>query len=339
MKGLSISPFIFYSLSISYTINIVVLSTSGEQYGLSIWEENIMKKVKDFIGNVFDSITEMCEAYGITTHIYYNRKSYGWKLKDILTIPVEENQKESNDHLGNVFPSVKEMCASYHIQKDVYEGRKNKMKWSLKAALETPVGEEYEEYTSDHQGEIFQNPKRMCRAYGLTVEEFNERQEFGLPLEQALTLPRMRWPIKEDHIGNKYDTNAELCRVYHINPSVLKRRLKKGWTLERALTTPAKEKVYDHLGNEYKSETQMCRKYGIKYENYHIRKMQGWDLKRILTTPVEKKGKEATDPFGKVYPTIRDMLRAYGMKTIKDFNKFYNRINAGWSLEDALMTK
>ena len=297
------------------------------------------KKATDFIGNTFKNVSEMCETYGIPIHIYYNRKSYGWTLKDILTRPIKKREKESPDHFGNVFPSVKEMCASYSIPKDVYEGRKNKMKWSLKASLETPVGEEYEEYTSDHQGEIFRNPKQMCRTYGLTIEEFNERQDSGLSLEESLTIPRQEWPISTDHLGIDYGTNAELCRVYRIDRGVLKRRIKGGWSLEKALTTPAKEKAFDHLGNEYKSEAQMCRKYKIPFANYAIRKMQGWDLERRLTTPVKKKGKEATDPFGNVYPTKRDMLRAYGMKTIKEFNRFYDRINAGWSLEDALMTK
>ncbi len=42
----------------------------------------------DHLGNQYDTITMMCETYGIPIRIYHNRKSKGWELKERLTVPV-----------------------------------------------------------------------------------------------------------------------------------------------------------------------------------------------------------------------------------------------------------
>ena len=43
------------------------------------------KKIKDHLGNAFETEKKMCEFYQISYKTYNARKRYGWDLKKILT--------------------------------------------------------------------------------------------------------------------------------------------------------------------------------------------------------------------------------------------------------------
>ena len=95
------------------------------------------KPQKNHKGRIFSSIAEMCEYWDIPYVTYYQRKQHGWKLKDILTTPVNfTNSKPCKDHLGNEFPSVTKMCEYWHVPYATFFQKKSSGK-SLQDILET----------------------------------------------------------------------------------------------------------------------------------------------------------------------------------------------------------
>lgn len=146
-----------------------------------------------------------------------------------------------------------------------------------------------------------------------------------------------------DHLGKKYSSITELCKAYGILKTTFSRRIKAGWNIENALT---KEPVYsvvaptkvDHLGNEYKTVKEMCNAYNISYSTFKRRRKAGWSIKDSLTIKTKHRklrhvpGEPIKDHKGRVYKCIKDMCKEYGIS----ISTFSNRLNNGWSIEDAL---
>lgn len=211
------------------------------------------KKCKDFKGNEFNSIKDMCKYWGISISLYYSRINSGWKLKDILTIPSKKSKnsklssKKCTDFKGNEFNSIKDMCDYYNISYDLYRSRIWRG-WSQQDALSLVVYDrsscvlKYE----DHLGNKFPTIKSMCKHWGIKVTTYNGRIACGWSKEKALT-------FKEKIVGKN---KCKECT--------------------------------DYLGNKYSSFTEMCNKYGIKYDTYLNRLHKGWSQKDALTKKTKK---------------------------------------------------
>jgi len=100
----------------------------------------------DYLGNEFDSISEMCRSYGIDVLLYFQRVSHlGWTPEEALTVPVgnKYNGIITTDHLGNKFNSISEMCRSYSMNYDTYDNRVSHLGWTLEEALTIPLDTEH----------------------------------------------------------------------------------------------------------------------------------------------------------------------------------------------------
>lgn len=96
-------------------------------------------KVKDPNGKIFESVTEMCNYYGIRLDTFSVRIKRGWTLQQALR-PVAKRGKNTVpiDHLGNRYKSLKEMCEHYNISISIFRHRTITQKKSLEEALTTP---------------------------------------------------------------------------------------------------------------------------------------------------------------------------------------------------------
>ena len=82
--------------------------------------------------------------------------------------------------------SIKEMCKAYDIAYITFSHRL-KLGWTLKDALETPVGVPLEAYwVTDHKGNKFKTTKEMCKVYGIAFNTFRGRINRGWTLKDAL---------------------------------------------------------------------------------------------------------------------------------------------------------
>lgn len=94
------------------------------------------KECRDHEGNVFSSVLDMCEYWGIRYNSFYNRTHYqGMTLEQALTTPA--NRYQVTDPKGRVFESVRQMCKAWKIDYGCYLGRMEHG-WSMEKALTTP---------------------------------------------------------------------------------------------------------------------------------------------------------------------------------------------------------
>lgn len=305
-----------------------------------------MESIKDHLGKEYNSVNDMCKAYGIKYSTFKNRLRNGWALEDALVAPLNTAMiagKKCVDHLGNEFKSIKEMCAANNIPYTLYFSRV-KCGMSLEDIFTKPqmsIEMHSGKKCKDHLGNEYESISKMCRTYSIHRYTFYRRRLSGWSLEDALTTPvcetsASRSKVCTDHLGNKYASKIKMCDAYDLDIKTYQSRIKAGWTLERALTTPVDRECKDHLGNVYNTKKDMCEAYNIDYNTFSERINLGWSLERALITPIGKKGqstrKECVDHLGNKYESITAMCEAYNV----DANLFRSRIKHGWDLEKAL---
>lgn len=96
------------------------------------------KKPCEFQGVRYNSITEMCDAFGILPETYNRRlKVYGWSMEKALTTPAKKNGGVAYyDHKGTRFKSFSKMCEAYGKSRKTVKYRLDN-NWNLERALTT----------------------------------------------------------------------------------------------------------------------------------------------------------------------------------------------------------
>lgn len=238
------------------------------------------------------------------------------------------------DHEGTVYPCMQAMCDKWGVKKSVFMDRR-KHGWTLEECLtgrDSRIGRNG--HVTDHKGNSYLSAKAMCDAYGINYSSYASKKRRGIPLAEILEPPAPPEPVS-DHAGNLFPNRTAMYRYYNIDYATCEARLQKGWTLEQALTTPSKKKTNrkkcrDHTGKTYQTQSDMCQSYGIELGTYQRRLERGWSIKKALTEPVEPVIYK--DPFGHVFPELKDMLKHYNVKS----SAWYERIKTGHTVEEAL---
>lgn len=283
------------------------------------------KPAKDHLGNEYNSVKELCAAYGVYPETYRRRLKHGATLDQALA-PDSAPTDPCRDHERRVFRSPKAMREHYGISKTAFNSRRKKG-WTLEKTLTTPCQNHVEK---DHDGRIYKNRKTMCGAYGVTVYMFNKRRALGWTLKEALTGELEPGHVDEsavlDHEGTPFATKAEMCAHWNVNLQVYARRRKSGMDMEQALTEPMApgirpEPCEDHEGREFPSMKAMCAHYGIGYDVYKNRIENGFDKKSALTTPASACESSCSDWSGREYPSITAM--AAGLHIKRDWLKHW----------------
>ena len=83
------------------------------------------KERTDHLGNTYNSMRDMCKAYGIDINTYCRRREKGLSVKDALTQKMRAHKspapkKDRTDHEGGVFPTVREMLDHWNIGQSTY---------------------------------------------------------------------------------------------------------------------------------------------------------------------------------------------------------------------------
>lgn len=156
--------------------------------------------------------------------------------------------------------------------------------------------------------------------------------------------------MQTDYLGNNFKSVSAMTKHYGISRPTYISRINSGWTMEEALTIPvlkgginfkptgSLDSVVDHLGNRFNNNTQMARHWGISSSQLYQRLKDGLSLEEALTKPTIIKGKykrgEVVDHKGNSYRSVAQMARSYGISSIT----LHERLNRGWSVEEALTT-
>ena len=142
-----------------------------------------MKKISDHLGNVFNSINDMCKKYGISKSDFMRKKDSGMSIEEILT---DERLKAKNtevvDEMGNRFSSKGELCKYYGISVKTYNKRVKGEGAELQDVLQvhSELLEKDNGEITDHKGNVYSNLQKMCEHYGITEEMYNAERRMGL---------------------------------------------------------------------------------------------------------------------------------------------------------------
>lgn len=165
-------------------------------------------KVKDHLGQEYNTKIEMCKAYGIEYDTYLKREKKGMPKEEALTKPVRKRSKVEhvNDHLGKTYSSVRAMEKAYGIPHATYTRRiENGM--SVKDALTTPGRKTQDELkVYDHNGAEFESEKKMLKHYKISRSTYINRVNAKMSLEKILTTPPRE--KSKNHIGEESITTA-----------------------------------------------------------------------------------------------------------------------------------
>jgi hypothetical protein len=99
------------------------------------------KEVLDHKGVKFESLYEMCNAYGVGWSVYISRIKKGWDKERALTTEVKHSKflgRRVEDHLGNKYYSKDDMCVEYGISRRTFDNRML-YGWGLERALTEKV--------------------------------------------------------------------------------------------------------------------------------------------------------------------------------------------------------
>lgn len=114
---------------------------------------------RDHLGNNYESITEMCKAWGAC------RTNFERKIKNGKSIEECLSHYFVKDHKGNKFKNAKEMCQFWGVNYGSYNYKRFKG-FSLAECLTD------EKKVTDYKGNRFKSYAEMCRFYNINYNSF-----------------------------------------------------------------------------------------------------------------------------------------------------------------------
>ena len=188
----------------------------------------------------------------------------------------------------------------------------------------------------------------MCKAWNVPVPTYQDRQRRGWSLQESLEgrgghTHRSYNKYGEGFKGldgKVFNNKKEFADYYNLPISKVNSRLKLGWTIEEVVYGKEKSSLeVEFEGKKYTNTRCLYEAYNIPSYIYYSRLKSGWSMEDTLKTPAKvnarNKNKEVkVDHLGRIYPTMGDMAKAYGL-TLGCFSR---RIQMGWSLEKSLTT-
>lgn len=229
----------FLSMVTGWSLGYVSKQLKGSGVVSKQWVKELKsKKFKiEFRGNVYNSYSELSEAYGFSNAYLHSKLAKGFSLEQVVA-KYKSPRIPMKDHLGNKFSSVNEMAKHWGISYSAYKKRLDEG-WSLEKILTTPVKKETFKECVDFKGNVFPSMKSMAKSYRVPYSTLCLRVSRGMTPAEALEYLLSQEKGKQevtDHLGNSFSSYSKMAEFYKIPSGTLSTRLKRGWSLEEALT-------------------------------------------------------------------------------------------------------
>lgn len=246
----------------------------------------------------------------------YIRKELGIPL---LRIKYTQNPSKVIDaFLGNVsinrinpFLSIEEYWKDVPLNIDDY-----------KQIVEKRKSDKYAKRI-DHLGNTYRSLKEMCAAWGMSESYFRKRANEGNTTEEILTNAPSYPSKKIECNGITYQSIVSLLQDEGANPdhitrTTLNQRLKKGFSIEEAMSNQKCLGVVGPDGVYYRYEKDLFTAFGVSASR--IRRIMEREKLEITeavlyaaNNPAKNEKKKIVGPNGKEYPSIRQLISAYGL--------------------------
>jgi hypothetical protein len=137
--------------------------------------------VKDHLGNKYNSMADMAEAYGLTRSLLSHRLcTKRWTLEQALTTPKSNRgvQPQKIEYNGKIYNSRLELARDHGV---TYDKLMQRMKNgdSLEIALVKRV-------VVDHLGNEYKSYREMAQHYGVSYHTFMDRRNKGWDIKSCL---------------------------------------------------------------------------------------------------------------------------------------------------------
>lgn len=308
--------------------------------------------IKDIRGKEFNTEKDMCDHWNLSYSTYQDRKYNGWSLRDRLlgrSARHGRNKKveDLTDPNGRVWNNQKEMSEAWNVKYETFCGRRRRgMSVSEALTYQHPTSTVSESERTDHTGKVFDSKKAMFDFWNTDQASVDQAIKNGHTLEEALTgMFSSRWgsdiESRTDHTGRVFETERAMCKFWGITHGTYYHRIHDSkMTKEQALTLPTKRIGVEAFGKKFKNEKEACEHFNISYNTYRTCRKKGSSVEEALKgIGIEDEVKayglpkeQRTDHLGIVYDTRKEMCETYGV----DSEVFKSRIEAGWTLEEAL---
>ena len=246
------------------------------------------KEYRDHLGNVYSSIKDMCDFYGVNPRTFRHRlHNKGLSLKDSLELPINRGRSNCGNRIKTC--EIEAMCKKSGIRDDLLYQRIRRYGWSAEKAATAP---KYRTsiVVKDHLGNTFNSLNEMAKYWHISRQSYCDRIKAGMTIEEALTTPKRgeSWTCF-DHFGNEYASEASMCQHYHISKCTYRQRISHGMSVHDALTMPPKttnkKKSVLYNGQRYASLDELCTAKNMNINTVHKRINRGWSLQEALTIP------------------------------------------------------
>lgn len=212
-----------------------------KEINLQLGGDRHVKPCRDHTGREFPSIEAMAAAWGIPSHVLYNRRGRDWPLEKALTTPVGHRKSGTViDHTGKEYPSMAAMARAWGIDTNTLHLRL-RYKWPLEKALTTPLRRHFSPVVDPESGVTYTSQAELARSVGVSPVTIRRRICAGLPPELVVFSGKMSRTPARDHLGREYPSQSEMARAWGVRPGTYSARRAKNWDIERALTQPAEK--------------------------------------------------------------------------------------------------
>lgn len=189
-----------------------------------------MSKTIVLEGVEYSSISEACNAYGISFYLAYSRLKNGWSLEEAFGLKDRESSKKGTlikDQLDG-YSSLAEFCRVIGADYNTVRA-----KIQLGFSLEEAITNKNIPNSIEYKGQVFSSITDACNALGLGYYKVCMRLANGWSLEEALNpMGRKSVTVK----GVEYPSLKNACLKYNLSYDKVRYKVKStGMSAEEAI--------------------------------------------------------------------------------------------------------
>lgn len=246
-------------------------------------EHEVMEegKVKDYDGNEYSSIREMCSRYKIRPETFLYRYKAGWPMRVCLCADINTFNLRAKPFAE--LAASRKMC-----------------KKSTSNAVKHRLDEVASSYNTTVEDILSKNKIQMYNVYSRLRNGYTEEEALGLVGKFS---PDGKKKIEEER-KHKIDKEKRDAEKASVIKTTLANKIYSAVVARNQIKITVEGTIAD-----------MCKKYGVTENDYRARLAKGWTLDEIFYYP-SGWNDMCIDPFKIKYKTVDQMAKLYQLDPV-----------------------